>query len=140
MSAEVFIDTNVVLYAVSTDRAEDAKARRARDILAHEDFGLSSQVLQEFFVNATRKISIPLSDKEALEFVEIISQGPVVPVDRELVLEAIGYKSRFGISYWDAAIIAASHALDAKVLYTEDLSDGQLYGEVRAINPFAESS
>lgn len=136
MTAEVFVDTNVVLYAISGDPTEAAKASRARGVLANEDFGLSAQVLQEFFVNATRKIAVPLTDEQAFEFIEILAQAPVVPVDLGLVIEAVAYKKRLGLSYWDAAIVAAAHALGAKILYTEDLCDGQLYGEVRAVNPF----
>lgn len=139
MPAEVFIDTNVLLYAVSSDPTEAEKAGRARKILQREDFGVSAQVLQEFFVNATRKIKVPLTDQEALEFIEIISQAPVVPINLELVVDAVGYKARYQLSYWDAAIVAAAHTLGAKVLYTEDLGDGQLYGDVRARNPFGSA-
>jgi predicted nucleic acid-binding protein len=136
MGADAFIDTNILLYAVSSDPEEADKARRARQILAHEDFGVSAQVLQEFFVNSTHKIKVPLSDREALEFIRIVSQAPVVPTDTRLVVEAVGVRARFGLSYWDAAIVAAAHALGAVVLYTEDLNDGQDYGGVRAENPF----
>lgn len=83
MNAEAFVDTNVLLYAISSDPGEAAKANRAREILAREDFGVSAQVLQEFFVNATKKIAEPLSDQEALDFIEIIGQVPVVPVSPE---------------------------------------------------------
>jgi predicted nucleic acid-binding protein len=67
MNADCFVDTNVLLYANSADRSEAEKARKARGILAREDFGLSAQVVQEFFVNATQKIAHPLSDAEAPE-------------------------------------------------------------------------
>jgi predicted nucleic acid-binding protein len=137
MNADVFVDTNVLLYAVSGAPAEEEKASRARRILASEDFGLSSQVLQEFFVNATRKIAVPLTDQEALRFIEVVSVAPVVPVDLDLVIEAVALKKRFGVSYWDAAILAAAHELGARTLYTEDLNPGQRYGEILAVNPFA---
>lgn len=136
MRADVFVDTNVLLYAISSDAAEAEKARRARKILTEERYGVSAQVLQEFFVNATRKIRVPISDREALEFIEIVSHAPVVPVDLALVVDAVGYKARWQLSYWDAAIVAAAHVLGAKVLYTEDLNNGQVYGDVRAENPF----
>ncbi len=139
MNAEVFVDTNVLLYAVSSDLAEGAKARRAREILGREDFDVSAQVLQELFVNATQKIRTRLTDQEALEFIDIISLAPIVPIDLALVVEAAGYEARFRISYWDGAIVAAAHALGASVLYTEDLNDGQVYGDVRVENPFRSS-
>lgn len=137
MNAEVFVDTNVLLYAVSSAPAEAKKATRARAILAREDFGLSTQVLQEFFVNATKKIATPLDDAAALRFIEIVSVAPVVAVDLHVVLEAIGLKKRLRLSYWDAAIVAAAHALGSRILYTEDLNDGQWYGDVLAVDPFA---
>jgi predicted nucleic acid-binding protein len=138
MNADVFIDTNVVLYAISSADDEVERARRARDILGSEDYGLSTQVLSEFFVNATRKIAVPLSDEEALEFIEIVSVAPVVAIDDDIVVQAVGFKTRYGISYWDASIIAAAHALGAEVLYTEDLNHDQRYGEVRVVNPFLD--
>jgi predicted nucleic acid-binding protein len=137
MNAEVFVDTNVVLYAVSTAAGEVDRASRARQILKETDFGLSTQVLSEFFVNATRKIAVPLDDEQALEFIEILCKAPVVAVDVDIVCQAVGFKARYGVSYWDGAIIAAAHALGARVLYTEDLNDGQMYGDVQALNPFA---
>jgi predicted nucleic acid-binding protein len=140
MNAEVFVDTNVVLYAVSSAPKEAGRAQAARRILGEEDFGLSTQVLSEFFVNATRKIATPLSDQEALEFVEILCAAPVVAVDVDIVVQAVGFKARYGLSYWDAAIIAAAHALGATTLYTEDLNDGQTYGAVRAVNPFVHAA
>ena len=140
MNAEVFIDTNIVLYAVSGAPREAERAAAARRILAEEDFGLSTQVLSEFFVNATKKIATPLSDGEALEFVELLCQAPVVAVDVDIVVQAVGFKTRYGVSYWDAAIIAAAHALGATTLYTEALNDGQLYGECRAVNPFVRAA
>lgn len=137
MSVECFVDTNVLLYAVSSHPAEVDKARRARRILSQQDFGLSTQVLQEFFVNATQKIARPLSEEQALELIDIVSSSaPVLAVDVDLVVEAIAHKKRFAVSYWDAAIIAAAHTLGAAVLYTEDLGHGVTYGQVRAMNPF----
>ncbi len=136
MRAEAFVDTNVLLYAVSSNPQEADKARRARHILMREDFGVSTQVLQEFFVNSTRKIKVPLSDQQALDFIHIVSQAPVVPIDLDLVLDAVACKARFQLSYWDAAIVAAARAIEAEILYTEDLNDGQIYDGVKAVNPF----
>jgi predicted nucleic acid-binding protein len=136
MKADCFVDTNVLLYAVSGDRSEAAKAEKARRILAREDFGLSTQVVQEFFVNATQKIARPLTDEEALEFIDIIALAPIIPIELGLVIEAVAYKKQYGISYWDAAIVAGAHALGASVLYTEDLAHDVTYGSVRAKNPF----
>jgi predicted nucleic acid-binding protein len=61
---------------------------------------------------------------------------PTVPTDYPLIVAAVELSLRHGISYWDGAIVAAAEALEAEVLYTEDLNHGQQYGPVRAVNPF----
>jgi len=105
-------------------------------LIEHSDFGLSAQVLQEFFVTVTRKIQRPLSADEALELLEELRVFPRVDTDYPLVVSGIQVSLEYGISYWDGTIVAAASALGAPVLFTEDLDHGQLYGSVRAVNPF----
>jgi predicted nucleic acid-binding protein len=93
--------------------------------------------LQEFFVTVVRKASRPLSAAQALEWIEQWAAFPCQPIDRELVQIAVGISERFTISYWDAAILDAAEALGSRIVYSEDLNDGQQYGEVRVINPFS---
>ena len=136
MSVECFIDSNVIIYAASA-AAEDASKRvRARALLSASRFGISAQVLQEVFVTVTRKARAPIPSRLALTWIENFAVVPCVAVDYALVRTAISISGRFRISYWDAAIIAAAEELGAKTLYTEDLSHGQAYGSVTAINPF----
>jgi predicted nucleic acid-binding protein len=139
MSVEAFLDTNVLVYAAAggdEDEAKIAKRRRAVRLLEEEDFGLSAQVLQEFFVSVTRKIEVPLSASDALEWIEQLEAFPCLPVDRSLVKIAVEVSERYQISYWDGAILAAAQSLGARTLYTEDLNDGQRYGSVQVRNPF----
>jgi predicted nucleic acid-binding protein len=136
MSADVFLDSNVLVYASSTDPDEAAKKSLAREILDSRNFGISTQVLQEFYVTVTRKIKRRLQPREAVEFMDSIADRPILAADYKLVLRAIDFEARFGISYWDAAIVAAANELHAKILYTEDLNHEQFYGDVQAINPF----
>ncbi len=136
MNASVFFDTNVLVYAAVGGGKEDRKRRRALELIDEEDFGTSAQVLQEFFVSVVRKAARPLSPLQALEWIEEWSVFPCQPVDHRLVRIAIERSSRYRISYWDAAIIAAAEALGAKTVYSEDLNDGQQYGTVRVVNPF----
>lgn len=138
MAVDCFLDSNVVLYAAAGRRGEDAKRARAMDLIQSANFGTSTQVLQEFYVNATRKIAEPLDIAIAVEWIETLCQRPVVSIEPELVLAAIDVSTRFRVSYWDGAIVAAAEALGAPILYTEDLSNGQNYGGVRAVNPFLE--
>jgi len=137
MNAKVFFDTNVLVYAAVGTGKDESKRKRALDLIQSEDFGTSAQVLQEFFVTVVRKALRPLSAAQALEWIEQWAAFPCQPIDRELVQIAVGLSERFTISYWDAAILAAAEALGSRTVYSEDLNDGQQYGEVRVINPFS---
>ena len=138
MSVECFLDTNVLVYAVSSAAADAPKKARALDLVEHSDFGLSAQVLQEFYVTVTRKIRKPLPPALAVALMDEYRVFPVVPTDYPLIVAAVELSVRYGISYWDGAVLAAAEALAAPTLYTEDLQHGQLYGHVRAVNPFVE--
>ena len=137
MNAKVFFDTNVLVYAAVGTGKNESKRKRALDLIQSEDFGTSAQVLQEFFVTVVRKASRPLSAAQALKWIEQWAAFPCQPIDRELVQIAAWISERFTISYWDAAILAAAEALGSRIVYSEDLNDGQRYGEVRVINPFS---
>ena len=136
MSVESFIDTNVLIYAAAGRHDAPEKNARAWALLDHANFGLSGQVLAEFYVNVLTKPKVPLKPSEAATWVDRLSIVPVVPVDADLVREAIRHSHRYKINYWDAALIAAAERLDAPILYTEDLNHDQLYGSVRVVNPF----
>ncbi len=136
MIVEAFVDTNILIYAAAGKHEERVKYERAWDVIGPARYGLSGQVLAEFFVNVTKKPAVPLSIQEAAAWIERLKIMPVVPVDADLVCEAISYSERYQISYWDAALIAGAERLNAPVLYTEDLNHGQVYGSVKVINPF----
>ncbi|HVY97312.1 MAG TPA: PIN domain-containing protein [Solirubrobacterales bacterium] len=132
-----FVDTNVLLYAVSRDPEERHKAQVARNLLGETDLALSAQVLQEFYVQATRESrSDPLTHEQAARLVESFLRFSLVDVTRQIVVAAMATRDRFGISYWDAAIIEAARALGCETVLSEDLSDGQDYAGVRVENPF----
>ncbi|MDP9254281.1 MAG: PIN domain-containing protein [Verrucomicrobiota bacterium] len=136
MPVEAFIDTNILVYSVSSHPSEAGKRNRARALIASADFGTSAQVIAEFYVTATQKIAAPLSDEHAMQIIARLIRLPVVAIDTDLVLEAIALRQRHRISYWDASIIAAAQKLGAATIYSEDLNHGQLYGKSRIINPF----
>ena len=134
-----FVDTNVLLYAISRDPQERAKAARANEILASTDVGLSVQVLQEFYVQATRESrSDRLTDEQAGALVESFRRFSVQENTVAVMLAAIATKRRFVISYWDAAIIEAGRCLGCQIVLSEDLSDGQDYAGVKVENPFRD--
>ncbi|MBJ7534494.1 PIN domain-containing protein [Rhodomicrobium vannielii ATCC 17100] len=136
MTVECFLDTNILLYAASKNPAHRSKKTIAIRLIGEEQFGLSAQVLQEFYVNATRKTDFDMQPALALEWIENLEEFACVPTDVALVKAAAVLSTRYRISYWDAAIIAAAEALGANTIYTEDLSHGQAYGSVTVENPF----
>ncbi len=133
-----FVDTTVLLYAISRDPQERDKERRANEILRSRDLALSVQVLQEFYVQATRASRPdPLTHEQAVGLVEAFMRFQVAPIRTELMLAAVATHQRFGISYWEAAIIEAARSLGCDVVLSEDLSDREDYAGIRVDNPFS---
>ena len=132
-----FVDTNILLYAISRDPGEAAKASRANEILAGRDIGLSVQVLQEFYVQSTRTSRPdPISHEQAAGLIEAWRRFPVQETTIDVMVTALATRRRFGISYWDAAIIEACRSLGGAVVISEDLDTGTDYDGVRVENPF----
>jgi predicted nucleic acid-binding protein len=136
MNVECFLDTNILVYAAAGRGAEEAKRARALELIEKQNFGLSAQVLQEFYVTVVRKARIPLTPKAAMEWIEQLEAFPCIPVDSDLIKIAIEISERERLSYWDGAIIAAAEILGAATLYSEDLAHGRQYLTVRVCNPF----
>jgi predicted nucleic acid-binding protein len=139
MSVDCFLDTNVLVYTISSAEGDAARRSKALALVQRYDFGLSAQVLQEFYVTVTRKIRKPLPPDLAVALMDEYREFPMVPTDYPLIVSAAELSLRYGISYWDAAIVAAAEVLEASTLYTEDLNHGQRYGSVLAVNPFLEA-
>lgn len=132
-----FIDTNVVLYSVSTSEQEREKRAVARGVLESHDLCVSTQVLGEFFYQAARPTRADaITPGAAGARVDTLRRFPVQPVTAQIVVAAIAACTRYQISYWDAAIIEAARAIGADTVLSEDMSDGQDYGGVRVVNPF----
>jgi predicted nucleic acid-binding protein len=137
MSAgKAFFDTNVLLYMYS--RADLRKQARAQDLFREYALGsrllLSTQVVQEFFVNGVRKLGLPR--EQMREVASALLDSPLVVVGPAHIRAAMEKESLYGISFGGALILAAAEAGGADLLYTEDLNDGRQYGSVRASNPF----
>ena len=111
--SEVFLDTNILLYAALGGSREAAKKAAARRIVMEEDYVTSAQVLAEFYVNAVRKGEPPLPPDKARAWVQQIARKPCAPITPQLVQAAIAWSSRSKISYWDGAISAAAERLGA---------------------------
>ena len=132
-----FADTNVLLYAASTAPAEAAKKRVALTLLAGHDLALSVQVLQEFYVQATRPTRADrLSHAQASALIEAFLRFRVQEATVAIMTAALETCHRFHISYWDASIIEAARAVGCDTVLSEDLTDGRDYAGVRVQNPF----
>jgi predicted nucleic acid-binding protein len=132
-----FLDTNILLYSISNNPAEAGKRARAIALLDADDNALSVQVLQEFYVQATRPTrpdALPHDIAAGLirTWLRFEVQENTVPV----ILDALKIKGRYGISYWDAAIVAAARALGCRELVSEDMDDGCDYEGTTVTNPF----
>jgi predicted nucleic acid-binding protein len=138
MSVSCFVDTNVLVYA--HDRSGGEKHRVALELLSQlweaRTAALSTQVLQELYVNLRKKAGHPLPPEEVRLLIADYLRWEVIVNTGDSLLEAIEIESRYGIAFWDALIVQAANASGADVLYSEDLGDGQSYGTVRVVNPF----
>jgi predicted nucleic acid-binding protein len=137
VSALHFFDTNILLYSIS--RADDEAAKRERAVaLLDEDGGaLSVQVLQEFYVQATRVTRPdPLPHGIAAGLIRTWVRFAVQDITASVLTLALDLKVAHGFSYWDSAIIAAAKALGCRTLYSEDMTHGREVEGVSIVNPF----
>lgn len=133
-----FFDTNIFLYAHSAaNLRKQAVALELVDQYSEQSkLVLSTQVVQEFYSAGLRKLGLP---REVVKHSVIALMGfPLVLLGSPHIVKAIENEERYQISFWDALILAAAESANAEVLFTEDLNDGQQYGEVLVRNPFRE--
>ncbi len=137
-----FVDTNILIYAHDLDAGDrHHAARRIIEYLWNSGYGaLSTQVLNEFYVNITQKIPAPLAPAEARALIEPYLSWHVETPGREAVLEASEIQERYTLSFWDALIVHAAIRSRADTLFTEDLNTNQLIEGVRIVNPLNDSS
>lgn len=139
MSAKTFVDTNVLIYAHDVDAK--AKHDAAKGVLLElwsQRMGvLSMQVLQEFYVNVTRKISSPLPRNVARQVVNTYSVWCIetTPAD---IAAAFRIEDESRIGFWDALIVAAAAKSGATHILSEDLNAGQMIAGISVENPFAQ--
>lgn len=138
MKSRVFLDTNVLVYADDADagpkcgiarRIIDDETRQKRAVL-------STQVLQEYYAVATRKLG--MAPEAARRRLEVYMRLDVVQVGCPLILEAVDAGRLHRVSFWDALIVRAAVGAGCSHVYTEDLNDGQIVDGVRVHNPFVE--
>lgn len=141
MSDSILVDTNLLVYAY--DRSEPVKqsqAIRILDYLSSNNLGvISTQVLAEFFVSVTRKITAPLSVEQAFTSIEnYLAAWPVLDMTGQIVLEAVRGVRDYQFSYYDAQIWAVARLNQIPVIFSEDFNPGTIEG-IQFVNPFNQA-
>jgi predicted nucleic acid-binding protein len=133
-----FVDTNVLIYAHDASEIERQPIAQAilEELWEDRSGVLSTQVLQEFYVVATRKLSPPMARNEARELVALYSTWRTILIDTSLVLDASVLEENAQMSFWDALIVGAALRAGATRLITEDLGDGRRFEGLDIENPF----
>jgi predicted nucleic acid-binding protein len=141
MSARIFVDSNVLVYARDGGEVEKQPVAAAwlEAIWRSRRGRVSMQVLQEFYVTTTVKLKPGLPVADARREVEELSAWDPVVADTELLRSAWLVQDRYGLSFWDSLVVAAAQQAGCDVLLTEDLQDGQDLDGVRVVNPFRHS-
>lgn len=136
MRGSVFLDTNILVYAIEAGGPEPAKTAEARALVRRSDVCLSTQVLGEFYRAVTsRRRAVPLTHEEALAWVQFWKRHDVRAITVPHVDLALEIAARFQTGYFDALILAAARLAGCATVYSEDLAAGQDYDGVRVENP-----
>ena len=141
MNANIFVDTNVLVYRRDSEQGEKQALARAwmERLWARRSGRLSFQVLQEYYVTVTAKLSPGLDSESARSDVRSLLSWHPITVDKRVLEGAWVIQDHYQLSWWDALIVAAAQVADCRFLLTEDLQDGQELGEVRVVSPFKNS-
>jgi predicted nucleic acid-binding protein len=132
-----FLDTNILLYSISRNPAESLKRDRAVALLDDDSGSLSIQVLQEFYVQATRSSRADAVPHElAAGLIEAWSRFRIQDMTLPVLNSALRIRKAYGFSFWDSAIIAAALVLGCNRVYTEDLTHGQVVDGLAIVDPF----
>jgi predicted nucleic acid-binding protein len=131
-----FVDTNVLVYAHDEDEPDKREIALAWLETHAGEFVVSAQVLAEFYVTVTRKLSRPLDPAVAAEQLEELAEGVVIPVDSDMVRSAARLSRAHQVSLWDATVIRAALRGGCDVVVSEDLAHEAVLDGVQILNPF----
>ncbi len=137
MMSRVFLDTNILVYSIDghTPDKRDRARRLLRNLQDEAAGTVSTQVLQEFYVVATRKLGV--EPAAARDLVVLLSNFNVVIITPQIIQRAIDHSITHQLSFWDALIVTTAQEAGCNVLWTEDLQDGQAIEDLRIVNPLA---
>ena len=138
MRDRVFLDTNILIYAIESAHATKEKSEVARRIVCEKNAVISTQVLGEFYnaTTSTRRQS-PLSHAEATAWIHLWKRLEVCELAIRHVDLALETVERFKLSYYDALILSSARASGCSIAVSEDMNSNQVYGSVTVVNPFA---
>lgn len=141
MSGKIFVDTNIMVYAYDLDAGSkrDVSSKIIKDLWLNQNGVISTQVLQEFYVNVTQKISDPLSGADVRTIITDYLQWQIQLNGPETIFSASEIQERYKLSFWDALIIASAIQAGAVKILTEDLNHGQIIEGVLIENPLLSS-
>jgi predicted nucleic acid-binding protein len=138
MTAPVFVDTNVLVYARDTsERDKQGRAAAWMESLWRSRLGRTSvQVLSEFYVTVTAKLKPGLAVAQAQADVAALLSWKPIPVDAALLESAFEVQGRWKLCWWDCLVVAAARSARCGVLLSEDFGDGRRFGEIEVVSPF----
>jgi predicted nucleic acid-binding protein len=140
MTDKVFFDTNILVYA--NDSAEPRKQEIARNLikntLTDHRAVISVQVLSEFWVTVTQKIKNPLPESVAEKELELFELMDIIDIRLSVFQDALKMKKLFSLSFWDSLILSAADSANCKIVYSEDMQNGQIISNMRIVNPFTQ--
>jgi predicted nucleic acid-binding protein len=139
MSDVVFVDSSILVHAHDADAGpkRERAVEKLRGLWESGAGRLSVQVLQEFYVNVTKKLATPVSRSTAREVVQSYGAWVLEPTTPDTVTRAIDIAELAQITFWDALIVAAAEQVQATYIYSEDLNAGQSIAGVEIVNPLA---
>lgn len=142
MRDRIFFDTNVLVYAFNARDSEKEKSQKAQELLlqaiSQENLVLSTQVLGELYVTLTQKGKPPLNQRDSRKIIEKLCDAEIADLTKKTVLSALELQFCHRLSYWDALIIATAQSAKCTQVFSEDMQDGQKFGELQIVNPFFE--
>jgi predicted nucleic acid-binding protein len=131
-----FVDTNILVYAAEEKMPQDRKTSIARELMLQPELHLSVQVINEFIANARHPKKLDLPKEREKRWLQGWLQRPVAGITQETVVQALAIHARYGISHWDALIVASALESGCKTIYSEDMNHGQDYAGAKVVNPF----
>ena len=135
--AKVFLDTSILIYAANGKSKHQKKYEIAQGLLTTQ-FGLSIQVITEFYNQITSHGAIPLSKETAAEWLKLLIRKPCQDMDSRIVMKALEHQKTHNISHSNGLILASAERLGATTLYSEEFTHKKVFGDITAINPFVE--